>query len=133
MRLHGFPIRSLGKLQMTTDTAVLVAHTVFTTGLSLKQLQFVDYPSVPTGGFASTKLPFRYLADAKGDPILPRGMRRFLAMSMDVAVVKSETSVAASLAEESVGDEWRLDAADIAIQDETEGADDGSLNDILDL
>jgi hypothetical protein len=138
MRLHGFPIRSLGALQMTTDTALLVAHTVFTTGVTLKQLQFADYPLLPAGGLAFTKLPFRYLLDGRGDPIMPRGMRQLLADSMDVGLVKpakadSDTSGEESGAAGFLGGGWRLDIADVAVQDDTEGADDGSLNALLDL
>jgi ribosome biogenesis SPOUT family RNA methylase Rps3 len=68
LRQCGLPGRHLGHLQMTTDTAVKVAHLILHEQISFDRLRFVDRPELtgPTGQkFISD---FRYLQLPDGAP-----------------------------------------------------------------
>jgi len=73
-RLSGAARRHLGDVQMTTDTAVLVAHRIVVGKVPFEKLRFVDFPEIPLGGCEVTEMPFRYLTDEAGAPLLPPGM-----------------------------------------------------------
>ena len=73
LREMGFVTRNLGKVQMTTDTAVLVAQEIIENQKFLKDLQFVDRPEIKLGNKSSVELPFRYLVK-DGEPRLPDGL-----------------------------------------------------------
>jgi len=68
-----YPSRNLGKAQFSTDTAVLVA-TLIAKGIRLDQIPFQDTIELPMGKYLSLQLPFRYVVNAKGKPILPKGL-----------------------------------------------------------
>lgn len=74
LRKLGFAGRNLGDVQMTTDTAVRVTQKVLN-GTHLVDLPFVDFPELRFNEHESTEMPFRYLIDSKGEPIMPEGMR----------------------------------------------------------
>ncbi|WFD31917.1 hypothetical protein MSPP1_002959 [Malassezia sp. CBS 17886] len=100
LRAHGFPGRHLGKIQMSTDTALGVTKRVVEDGLRLAlteldgeavtgvhsldkpgdgkgSLHFVDSPTVHYGRGESVDLPYRYLArdDNKSEPVMAPGMK----------------------------------------------------------
>ncbi|KAI8817480.1 SAM-dependent RNA methyltransferase [Fimicolochytrium jonesii] len=87
LRALGYTTRHLGPVQMTTDTAVLVAQHIIEDQIPLSELKFVDRPEIKLGKKESVELPFRYLVDAGGEPRLPRGLRELLKRSNDVALV----------------------------------------------
>jgi len=68
-----YPTRNLGKAQFSTDTAVLVT-TLISRGIRLEQIPFQDTIELPMGKYLSLQLPFRYVMNSKGKPILPKGL-----------------------------------------------------------
>eukprot|EP00123_Amoebidium_parasiticum_P011140 comp20529_c0_seq1/m.26313 comp20529_c0_seq1/g.26313 ORF comp20529_c0_seq1/g.26313 comp20529_c0_seq1/m.26313 type:complete len:193 (-) comp20529_c0_seq1:244-822(-) len=79
LRQHGFGRRQLGTRQMTTDTAVLVCHMILDRGMRLDEIPFIDDPEIKTGEKEVVEMPFRYVKDGKGEPILAPGMKECLA------------------------------------------------------
>ncbi|KAG8917281.1 hypothetical protein FRC01_002563 [Tulasnella sp. 417] len=63
LRVLGFPSRHLDSVQMTTDTA--------------------DFPTIRFNAKESVEMPFRYIKDAAGEPIMPPGMRQLLKDDLD--------------------------------------------------
>jgi len=63
--------RNLGKIQMPTDTAVRVAHMI-ANGKKLSQIEFIDSPSLKMGKNEEVNLPYRYVADKDGSPIISK-------------------------------------------------------------
>ncbi len=99
LRLMGFPGRHLGKVQMTTDTALGVTKRVVEDGLHLHlppseedastqsafegsrgkgRLLWVDQPELKFGGGESVEMPFRYMAEdqSKATEKIPTKQRR---------------------------------------------------------
>lgn len=74
LRKKGFEGRRLGPKQMTTDTAVRVTRIVAQEKTPLDKIAYVDYPELRINKNESTEMPFRYVADDKGNPIMPEGM-----------------------------------------------------------
>lgn len=74
LRKKGFEGRHLGKVQMTTDTAVRVTKIVADEKTALESIDYVDFPELKFNKNESTEMPFRYVKDASGNPILPAGM-----------------------------------------------------------
>ncbi|CAE6452235.1 unnamed protein product [Rhizoctonia solani] len=68
LRKLGFPNRHLGSVQMTTDTALV----------PLQDIPYVDHPTIRFNAKESVEMPFRYITDSKGDPILPEGMKALM-------------------------------------------------------
>ena len=68
--------RNLGKEQMSTDTAILVAKKIMD-GTPLDKLQFQDEIEIPMKEGESVILPFRYLLE-NNRPILPKGLKQML-------------------------------------------------------
>ena len=68
--------RSLGKEQMSTDTAVMVTHMVLN-GKKLSEIEFQDTIELQTGENDSVVLPYRYVMK-DGKPILPKGLFEML-------------------------------------------------------
>lgn len=71
LREKGFTGRRLGPIQMTTDTAVRVTRMVVQGGSRLETINYVDYPELQLTTQESTQMPFRYVADGSGKPIMP--------------------------------------------------------------
>ncbi|KAH8827129.1 hypothetical protein DL96DRAFT_1669795 [Flagelloscypha sp. PMI_526] len=70
LRSLGFPSRHLGSVQMTTDTALGVTK--------LTEIQYIDFPTIRFSAKESVEMPFRYIMNAHGEPILPPGMKEHL-------------------------------------------------------
>tara|TARA_Y100000310_G_C20703481_1_gene832295 strand:- start:6118 stop:6648 length:531 start_codon:yes stop_codon:yes gene_type:complete len=68
--------RNLGKEQMSTDTAVLVAKLI-TEGTPLENLKFKDEIEIPMQDNESVILPFRYLIE-NNKPVLAEGLIEYL-------------------------------------------------------
>ena len=71
LRKKGFPSRRLGPVQMTTDTAVRVARMVVESKIPLDKIPHVDFPELKLNRHETTEMPFRYVTDEKGNPIMP--------------------------------------------------------------
>lgn len=74
LRKKGFAGRRLGPVQMTTDTAVRVTRMIVQEKTPLEKIPYVDYPELRINKNESTEMPFRYVRDANGAPIMPSGM-----------------------------------------------------------
>ncbi|KAF2086088.1 DUF431 domain protein [Saccharata proteae CBS 121410] len=74
LRKKGYEGRRLGPVQMTTDTAVRVTRMVVRDGIPLEKIVYVDHPEIYINKHESTQMPFRYVADKDGNPIMPAGM-----------------------------------------------------------
>ena len=71
---YGFSGRRLGSLQMTTDTAIRTTQRIIENGVAFEDIKFLDYPEIKYNKYESTEMPFRYVTDNEGNPILPEGM-----------------------------------------------------------
>ena len=81
----GFVTRHLGPVQMTTDTACMVAHKVFHDQIPLGDLKTIDRPVIRLGKKEEVEMPFRYLLGEKG-PVLPLGMMDLLRKSNEMSL-----------------------------------------------
>lgn len=94
LRKKGFEGRRLGPKQMTTDTAVRVTRLVVQDGsmsfyfvlytpvicvsallmrvVALDKVPYVDFPELKFNAHESTQMPFRYVTDKEGNPIMPQ-------------------------------------------------------------
>lgn len=68
------PTRRLGNLQMTTDTAVRTTQIILEKQTKFENIKFIDYPEIRFSKHEATEMPFRYVLDDDGKPILPKGM-----------------------------------------------------------
>jgi ribosome biogenesis SPOUT family RNA methylase Rps3 len=78
LREMGFETRNLGPVQMTTDTAVMVARMVLIDKKPLDSIKFVDRPEIKIGKKDFVMLPFRFVADQDGNPITAPGLLEHL-------------------------------------------------------
>jgi ribosome biogenesis SPOUT family RNA methylase Rps3 len=85
LRKKGFIGRRLGPKQMTTDTAVRVTRMVVLDGMELDKIPYVDFPELQLGEHESTEMPFRYVTDKDGKPVMPEGMRDLIKADADKA------------------------------------------------
>ncbi|RCI08470.1 hypothetical protein L249_8857 [Ophiocordyceps polyrhachis-furcata BCC 54312] len=72
LRSKGFQGRRLGPKQMTTDTAVRVTRMVVQDRIALSDIPYVDFPELKLNDHESTEMPFRYVVDGEGKPIMPK-------------------------------------------------------------
>ncbi|WWC59105.1 uncharacterized protein I303_101653 [Kwoniella dejecticola CBS 10117] len=86
LRKLGFEGRHLGEKQMTTDTAVGVTKIVVEDQISLDKIPFTDFPTITFNKYESIEMPFRYVVDDKGEPILPPGMREHLKADLNRSI-----------------------------------------------
>lgn len=49
----------------------------------ITSIPFTDNPTIVLNASESVEMPFRYVQDARGEPILPPGMRQLLFADMD--------------------------------------------------
>jgi ribosome biogenesis SPOUT family RNA methylase Rps3 len=56
---------------MTTDTAVRVTRIVVQDKIPLEKISYVDHPEIRVDAHESTTMPFRYVVDKDGGPIMP--------------------------------------------------------------
>lgn len=71
---NGMACRHLGTVQMTADTAVIVAKRILLDQQPLSKLPFEDRPSFAIRPKEFVEMPFRYLLNDCGQPLLPSGM-----------------------------------------------------------
>ncbi len=71
------PIRNLGPIQMSTDTAVRVAKMI-SDGKKLSEIPFSDEISIEVAQGEAVDLPYRYVVGKDGDPLLPDGLVEYL-------------------------------------------------------
>ncbi|KAI9753244.1 MAG: hypothetical protein M4579_005257 [Chaenotheca gracillima] len=83
LRKKGYNSRRLGPKQMTTDTAVRVTRMVIQDKIPLTQIPYVDDPDIKIDVHESTEMPFRYVADASGKPMMPEGMIELIKLDAD--------------------------------------------------
>lgn len=71
---YHFVGKRLGELQMTTDTAIRTTQLIIDKGVKFEDIKFIHYPEIRYNKYESTEMPFRYILDDHGVPILPEGM-----------------------------------------------------------
>lgn len=71
---YGLAGRRLGSLQMTTDTAIRTTQKIVKDQTKFEDIKFLDYPEIRYNKYEATEMPFRYIVDGDGNPILPEGM-----------------------------------------------------------
>ncbi|KAL5614742.1 hypothetical protein BROUX41_004836 [Berkeleyomyces rouxiae] len=86
LRKKGFEGRRLGPIQMTTDTAVRVTRKVVEEKIPLDEVPVVDHPELKFNEHESTQMPFRYVIDDAGNPIMPEGMVELIQKDSDKAI-----------------------------------------------
>ncbi|CAI7642975.1 unnamed protein product [Penicillium manginii] len=86
LRKKGYVGRRLGPKQMTTDTAVRVTRLVVHEKVPLEQISYVDYPEILINEHERTEMPFRYVKDAAGQPIMPPGMVDLIKKDADKSI-----------------------------------------------
>ncbi|KAJ5226680.1 SAM-dependent RNA methyltransferase predicted [Penicillium citrinum] len=86
LRKKGYVGRRLGPKQMTTDTAVRVTRMVVHEKVPLEQIPYVDYPEILINEHERTEMPFRYVKDDAGEPIMPQGMVDLIKKDADKAI-----------------------------------------------
>ncbi|KPM36304.1 hypothetical protein AK830_g10275 [Neonectria ditissima] len=85
LRKKGFEGRRLGPKQMTTDTAVRVTRIVVQDKVALDKVPYVDFPELKFSKHESTEMPFRYVTNEDGKPIMPKGMVELIQKDADKA------------------------------------------------
>ncbi|KAJ4302353.1 hypothetical protein N0V88_002497 [Collariella sp. IMI 366227] len=86
LRKKGFEGRRLGPVQMTTDTAVRVTRLVVQGKIPLNEIAYLDHPELKFNEHESTEMPFRYVKDKDGKPIMPEGMVDLIRKDSDKAI-----------------------------------------------
>ncbi|OAP57304.1 hypothetical protein AYL99_08042 [Fonsecaea erecta] len=85
LRKKGFSGRRLGPVQMTTDTAVRVTRMVILDQIPLDKIPHVDFPELKVDEHEFTQMPFRYVTNHFGKPIMPEGMVELIKADADKA------------------------------------------------
>ncbi len=84
LRMEGYSGRKLGTEQMTTPTAVSTTRKILHDKIKFEDLKFVDRPEFETEYEGENLiLPFRYLANTEGDPIVTEGVLDILKKDLD--------------------------------------------------
>lgn len=96
LRNKGFQGRNLGPFQMTTDTAVRVTRLViqdksvlspYSMGYrncltnfaeTLDMIEYYDQPEIHVNKNETISMPFRYVKDTNGQPIMPKVSRKIV-------------------------------------------------------
>ncbi|TEA20554.1 Protein arginine N-methyltransferase SFM1 [Colletotrichum sidae] len=86
LRKKGFEGRRLGPTQMTTDTAVRVTRIVVEEKTPLHKIPYVEFPELKFNDHESTEMPFKYVTDKDGKPIMPEGMVELIGKDADKAI-----------------------------------------------
>ncbi|CUS23754.1 LAQU0S11e03532g1_1 [Lachancea quebecensis] len=66
--------KRLGDKQMTTDTAIRTTQIIIERQTRFEDIKFIDYPEFRFNKNEATEMPFRYVLNGEGKPILPEGM-----------------------------------------------------------
>lgn len=56
---------------MTTDTAVRVTRIIVQDKIPVEEIPYIDHPELKVDEHESVKMPFRYVKDKEGKPIMP--------------------------------------------------------------
>ncbi|BCS25608.1 SAM-dependent methyltransferase [Aspergillus puulaauensis] len=86
LRKKGYEGRRLGPVQMTTDTAVRVTRMVVHDRVPLEEIPYIDYPEIVINEHERTEMPFRYVKDSDGKPIMPKGMLELIKKDADQGI-----------------------------------------------
>ncbi|KAF8909713.1 hypothetical protein CPB84DRAFT_1812961 [Gymnopilus junonius] len=78
LRVRGFHTRHLSPIQMTTDTALGVTRLVVQDRIPLKEIPYIDQPTIRFNVKESVEMPFRYISNDIKEPRLPPGMKELL-------------------------------------------------------
>lgn len=70
LRVKGFPTRSLGSMQMTTDTAVRVSKMILIDRIPFPSIPFVDRPEFLVNENEKLVMNFRYVKGEDGEPLI---------------------------------------------------------------
>ncbi len=76
IKMQGVEARNMGKEQMSTDTAVLVAHTILS-GMPLHKIRFTHHVDIDIRKGESVTLPYMYVLK-DGKPVLAPGLVEML-------------------------------------------------------
>jgi len=71
---------------MTTDTAVRVTRMIVQDRIPLENVPYADDPEIRINDHESTQMPFRYVVNQDGQPIMPRGMIELIGRDADKSV-----------------------------------------------
>ncbi|KAH3666425.1 hypothetical protein WICMUC_005693 [Wickerhamomyces mucosus] len=74
IRKYGYTGKRLGDKQMTTDTAVRTTNLILEKQTKFEDIKFIDYPEFRFNKSEAVEMPFRYILNEQGRPILPEGM-----------------------------------------------------------
>ncbi|KAK6464485.1 SAM-dependent RNA methyltransferase [Scheffersomyces coipomensis] len=83
---YGLEGRRLGALQMTTDTAIRTTQIIIQDQVKFEDIKFIDYPEIRYNKYEATEMPFRYVIDKNGEPILPVGMLDLIKNDADQSI-----------------------------------------------
>ncbi|KAL4785084.1 SAM-dependent RNA methyltransferase [Aspergillus varians] len=83
LRKKGYEGRRLGPVQMTTDTAVRVTRMIVHDRVPLEDIPYIDHPEIVINDHERTEMPFRYVKDSDGKPIMPKGMVNLIKKDAD--------------------------------------------------
>ncbi|KAI9370930.1 SAM-dependent RNA methyltransferase [Aspergillus egyptiacus] len=86
LRKKGYEGRRLGPVQMTTDTAVRVTRLVVHDRVPLEEIQYVDHPEIVINEHERTEMPFRYVKNGDGKPVMPDGMVELIKKDADQGI-----------------------------------------------
>jgi ribosome biogenesis SPOUT family RNA methylase Rps3 len=70
---------------MTLWRSSLANHPSSCTVVPLEKISYVDYPEILINEHERTEMPFRYVVDAKGEPIMPDVSQSFSSLLSAVA------------------------------------------------
>lgn len=56
---------------MTTDTAVRVTRIIVQDKVKVEDIPYIDHPDLKVDEHESVEMPFRYVRDKEGKPIMP--------------------------------------------------------------
>ncbi len=82
----GFKTRHLGSVQLPTDQAVIFTKKIIDEKIRLDDIPKVDYPTIQLRKKEAVDMPFRYLADDHGKPVLAPGMLQVLKNQNDMSL-----------------------------------------------
>ncbi|KAH3674529.1 hypothetical protein WICPIJ_009542 [Wickerhamomyces pijperi] len=74
IKKYGYTGKRLGDKQMSTDTAVRTTNIILERQTKFEDIKFIDYPEFRFNKSEAVEMPFRYVLDSEGQPILPKGM-----------------------------------------------------------
>ncbi|TIB79629.1 hypothetical protein E3Q23_00014 [Wallemia mellicola] len=83
LRKYGFPGRHLGARQMSTDTALGTTKRVIVDKKKLGEIDFIDDPTIVFTAQESVDMPYRYLNDGTGKPLMAPGMLEHIRKDLD--------------------------------------------------